>query len=101
MRIKKGDNVLIITGKDRGKKGKVITVLPEKNKVVVEGINISIRQVRPRRQGEKGQRVEVATPLDVSNVKLICPQCGKPTRVGFKKLAKIKKRVCKRCKQTF
>lgn len=118
MKIKKGDNIIVITGKDRGKKGKVTSVMPEAGKVIVEGVNVVIRNVRPRRQGEKGQRVEVTAPLSVSNVKLVCPKCGQPTRVGFKlvkTLARarddssarseprriIKKRMCKRCKQIY
>jgi len=84
MRIKKSDTVLIISGKDRGKKGKVIKALPKENKIVVEGVNLRKKHTRPRRQGEKGQIVEIAAPFDVSNVKLICPKCKKPTRVGYR-----------------
>lgn len=102
MRIKKGDNVKIISGKDRGKTGKVTRCAHAKGKLVVDGLNIIIRHTRPRRQGEKGQRVEVSAPIDISNVRIICPKCGKPARVGYKKLPdKTKKRVCKKCDQTF
>ncbi len=102
MKIKKGDNVLVVSGKDRGKKGKVTHCLHAENKVIVEGVNLVVRHTRPKRQGEKGQKVEIATPLDVSNLRLICPKCGKPARVGLKVLEdKTKKRVCKKCKQLF
>ena len=102
MKIRKGDTILIISGKDRTKKGKVIEVLPKKNRIVVEGINIVKKHVRPKRAGEKGQRVEVPRPLDLSNVKLLCPKCKKPTRVGYKLVTKgkeRKQRICKKCKQ--
>lgn len=102
MKIKKGDTVLVIAGKDRTKKGKVIQVLPEKDRVVAEGINIVKKHVRPRRAGEKGQRVEVPRPLNISNLKLICPKCKKATRIGYKLVEKgreKKVRVCKKCGQ--
>lgn len=71
MNIKKGDNVIIITGKDKGKKGKVITALPKKNKVVVEGLNMVKKHQRARRAGEVGTMIDVAMPINVSNVKLV------------------------------
>lgn len=102
MRIKKGDTVLVIRGKDRAKKGKVLQVLSKEDRVVVEGINIVKKHARPRRAGEKGQRVEVPRSLNISNVKLICPKCKKPARVGYKIITKgreKKTRVCKKCGQ--
>lgn len=99
MKIKKGDQVLIIAGKDKNKRGKVIRALPGEKKVVVENINLRKKHVRPKKRGEKGQVVEFPAPLDVSNVKLICPRCGKPTRVGFKIKKRSKVRVCKKCNQ--
>ena len=99
MKIKKDDTVLIISGKDRGKKGKVLRAFPKKHKVLVEGVNIRKKHVRPRREGEKGQIVEIPTPIDVSNVKLICPKCKKATRVGYKIINQIKYRICKKCGQ--
>lgn len=102
MKIKTGDIVLIIAGKDRTKKGKVIQVLPKKNRIVIEGINIVKKHVRPKRSGEKGQRVEVPRPLSLSNVKIICPKCKKPTRVSYKSIQKGKEkkvRMCKKCGQ--
>jgi large subunit ribosomal protein L24 len=97
MKIKKGDRVLIVKGKDRGKKGKVLRGFPKEGKILVEGVNIKKKHRRPRRSGEKGQIVEVSAPIYISNVKLICPKCGKPTRVGFKLTEKHKYRICKKC----
>lgn len=99
MKIKNGDTVLIISGKDRGKKGKVINVFPKENRIVVEGVNLRKKHTRPKKQGEKGQIVEIAAPFNVSNVKLICPKCKKPTRVGYKVVEKNKFRICKKCQQ--
>jgi len=101
MKIKKGDQVLIITGKDKGRKGKVLKALPAKNKIIIEGLNIIKKHQRPRKQGEKGQILNIAAPIHVSNVKILCPRCGKPTRVGYRldSLAgkKRKSRICKKC----
>ncbi len=97
MKIRKNDTVLIISGKDRGKKGKVLDVFPQEARVVVEGSNIRKKHVKPKRSGEKGQVVETPAPLAVSNVKLICPKCGKPTRVGYKIVEDKKYRICKKC----
>ncbi len=100
MKIKKGDKVKIIAGKDKGKGGKVLQVMPEKNKVVVEGLNLLIKHVKPRRAGEKGQRIQFPAPLDISNIMLVCPKCNKQTRVGYKILENKKKvRLCKKCKE--
>lgn len=97
MRIKKGDQVQIIAGKDKGKSGKVTKTIPHAGKIVVDGLNMVKKHVRARREGEKGQRVEIAAPLDASNAMLVCPQCGKPSRVAYKITAKDKTRVCKKC----
>jgi len=100
MKIKKGDKVKIICGKDRGKEGKVLAVLPKKGKLTVEGLNLLIKHTRPKREGEKGQRIQYPAPLDISNIRLICPKCGKPTRVGYKILAnKRKVRICRKCQE--
>ena len=97
MKIKKGDQVQIIAGKDRGKRGKVLSVVVSKGRIVVEGLNIVKKHKRPRKEGEKGQRVEIPVPLDVSNVMLICSHCGKLTRVGYKIENEKKFRICKQC----
>ena len=98
MKIRKNDQVQITTGKDRGKRGKVLSVIVPKGKIVVEGLNIVKKHRRPRKEGEKGQRVEIPAPLNVSNVMLICSHCGKLTRVGYKIENEKKFRICKQCK---
>jgi large subunit ribosomal protein L24 len=99
MKIKKGDTVLVICGKYRGKTGKVLKVLPKEGKILVEGVNIVKKHQRPKREGEKGQIVELPAPIDISNVKLICPNCKKATRVGYKISKGKKSRICKKCGQ--
>ena len=80
---RKNDNVLVVTGKDRGKRGRVLKVLPEKNRLVVEGVNFIKRHTKPNPQRNiKGGLVEREAPLHASNVQLVCPECGKPTRLG-------------------
>lgn len=96
-KIKKNDQIKIIAGKDRGKGGKVLHVFPEEMKVVVEGLNLVKKHVRPRKEGEKGQRVEVPGKLNISNVMLVCPKCGKTARIGYKKTGDNKFRICKKC----
>jgi len=91
MNLKKGDNVQIITGKDKGKRGKIVRVVADKNQVVVEGLNLRIRHARGRREGEKGQRIEFAAPLNASNVMVVDSRTNKTTRLGSKKLADGKK----------
>ncbi|MDP3901125.1 MAG: 50S ribosomal protein L24 [bacterium] len=99
MKIRKGDNVLVISGKDRGRKGKVERILRVEGRVLVEGINVKTRHARGKRQGEKGQIIQVIAPLQVSNLKLVCPHCGKATRVAVKGEGKSKIRVCKMCQK--
>lgn len=104
MNIKKGDKVKILAGKDKGKTGKVLQVFPKRQRVSVEGLNLLVKHMRPRKQGEKGQRIEFPAPLNMSNLMLICPKCNKPARVGYK-IVKTgdntkKYRECKKCKQT-
>lgn len=98
MKIKKGDTVLIISGKDRGKKGKVIKALPKVGRIVVEGINLRKKHLRPKRAGEKGQIISLPLPIHVSNAKIICSKCGRAVRTGFKIEAGKKVRICKKCK---
>lgn len=102
MRIKKGDIVKIRSGRDRGKTGKVIRVIADRAMIAVEGVNLLVKHLRPRRQGEKGQRVQFPAPLPTSRAMLVCPKCGKPTRIGVRLLTDGRKeRECKKCKQTF
>lgn len=97
MRIKKGDTIEKIAGKDKGKQGKVIRVIPSTAKIVVEKMNLVKKHVKPKRDGEKGQRVELPAAFDVSNAMLVCPQCGKKTRVAYSLLKDKKVRSCKKC----
>jgi large subunit ribosomal protein L24 len=99
MKIKKGDQVKILTGNDKGKVGKVLEVRPKENKVVVEGVRLLWKHVRARRAGEKGQKIQLPGPIDISNVALICPKCNQATRVGFKVIEKRKLRLCRKCKE--
>lgn len=99
MKIKTGDKIKVLQGKDKGRQGKVIQVMPENNKIVVSGINLYIKHVRPKREREKGQRVEFPAPMAASRAMLVCPHCGKAVRVGYKKLESGKKvRICGKCK---
>ena len=100
MKIKKDDTVLIISGKDRGRKGKVLEVLPKEGKISVEGVNLLKKHQKPKKSGEKGQIIQLPKPISISNVKLICPKCGKATRTGYKFSEDKKKyRICKKCEQ--
>ncbi|MFZ3031508.1 MAG: 50S ribosomal protein L24 [Candidatus Moraniibacteriota bacterium] len=96
MKIKKGDKVQIMAGKDKGSQGEVLHVFPVAEKIVVKGVNIMKRHVRAKREGEKGERVEKEAPLHVSNVMLVCPHTNKPTRVGYKIEGGEKIRMSKR-----
>jgi len=101
MKIKKGDSVKILKGKDAGKIGKIIKSLPKENKVVVEGLNLVKKHIRPKKQGEKGQVVEIPRPINISNTMLICPLCGKPTRINIIRENDSRKRKCKKCQGIF
>ncbi|MFH1890414.1 MAG: 50S ribosomal protein L24 [Candidatus Kuenenbacteria bacterium] len=104
MHIKKGDTVKILTGKDRGKTGKVLSLLKSKRKAAIEGLNLKYKHVRPKRSGEKGQRIMYPSLIDLSNVMLVCPKCGKAVRISMKVLEKRtetsrdrRQRICKKC----
>ncbi|MFC1594918.1 50S ribosomal protein L24 [Patescibacteria group bacterium] len=100
-KFKKGDTVYIAKGKDRGKTGKILKVFGEAKRIIVDGINIKKRHIRPKRTGQKGQVVEVPGKMIWSNVRIVCPQCKKSTRIGFVSESDEKKRVCKKCKTAF
>ena len=97
--IRKNDNVVVTTGKDRGKRGRVLKVLPEKNRLIVEGVNFIKRHTKPNPQRQvKGGVVEREAALHASNVQLVCPECGRPTRLGKKILGDGRKvRICRKC----
>ena len=97
MRIHKGDMVKIMVGKDKGKSGKVITVNSAISKVVIDGLNLYKKHVKPKKQGEKGELISVPRPLTISNVAMVCGDCKKPTRLGYKIEGKKKIRICKKC----
>ncbi len=102
--VKKGDKVIILSGKDKGKEGKVLEVSPKEGKVIVEGLNLVTKHVKPRKMGEQGGIVSAEAPLYACKVMLVCPKCGKPTRLGHKILADgTKERICKNagCGETF
>lgn len=99
MKIKKGDTVQILSGKDRGRRGKVMRVLPETLQVVVEGLNLRKKHSRPRRQGEKGKIIDFPSALPSARAGLICPHCQRVVRVGYRLLPDGRKeRWCRKCK---
>lgn len=101
MKIRIKDTVKIITGSNAGKTGKVLQVFPKLGKASVEGINLLVKNMKPRRKGEKGQRINFPSPVALANLALICPKCGRGTRVGYKQLTDQKKyRHCKKCGET-
>ena len=101
MYIKKGDKVQVLSGKDRGKQGVILRAFPAENKVVVEGVSVVKKAVKPNAANQQGGIVSQEAPIDASNVNLVCPECGKVTRVGHEKDGKNKLRVCKKCGHKF
>jgi len=102
MKIRKGDTVKILSGKDRGKTAKVLRVDSKKGAVLVEGMNLKKKHVRPKRQDKKGEIILIPTPFQISKAMLLCPSCKKPTRVGHKENnSGMKIRVCKKCGNEF
>lgn len=98
MHVRKGDTVLVITGKDSGKRGKVVSVEPAKSRLTVEGINIVKRHTKPNQRMPQGGIIEKAAPIHSSNVMVVCEKCKSPTRIAKKHLEDGKKvRVCKKC----
>ena len=101
MSIKKGDKVEVLSGKDRGKQGVVLRAIPKAGKVVVEGVAIVKKAVKPTQANQPGGIVSQEAAIDASNVNLVCPECGKRTRVGHEKDGKNKLRICKKCGHKF
>lgn len=99
MKLKKGDNVIIVSGKDKGKKGKIVRAFPKLNKVIVEGANMSKKHQRPRKSGEKGSMIDIAMPLHASNVMILDPKKGEASRIGKKKVGDKMVRVAKKSNQ--
>lgn len=98
--VRKGDKVRVITGKDRGKEGKVLRVYPEKMRLVVERVNMVKKAQRPSQKNPQGGFLEIEGTLHVSNVLLVCPNCSQPTRVGRTREDGVRLRVCKKCGKT-
>ena len=104
LHIKTGDTVVVLSGKERGKKGKVLAVSPKESKVIIEGVNMCTKHVKPRRQGEAGGIVKAEAAMYACKVQAVCPKCGKPTRIGHKILDDGSKvRVCRNadCREEF
>ncbi|OGE74235.1 MAG: 50S ribosomal protein L24 [Candidatus Doudnabacteria bacterium RIFCSPLOWO2_02_FULL_42_9] len=97
LNIKKGDTVKVLSGKEKGKSGKVLEVFPKNARLSIEGLNVHVRFSKAKRKGEKGQRLELPSPMNVSNVILLCPNCGKPTRVAHEVTENGNLRKCKKC----
>ena len=100
MNIKKDDTVVVLSGKDKGKQGKVLETMPSMGKVLVQGVNIATTHVKPRRQGEEGGIIRKEIPMYASKVMRVCPKCNKPTRAAYKLADGEKVRVCKKCGET-
>lgn len=97
MRIKKGDTVQVLSGNDKGTKGEVLEVLPKADKLIVKGINVRKKHMKPRKQGEEGGIVPVECAIPSSKVNVVCPKCGKTTKVGYSVEKDEKVRICKKC----
>ena len=97
MNIKRDDKVIVLSGKDKGKTGKVLVADPKALKVIVEGVNVATKHQKAQKKGQDGGIIKVETPIYVNKVQLVCPKCGKGTRVGHKIADGKKVRVCKKC----
>ena len=97
MNIRKDDKVIVLSGKDKGKEGKVLKADPKAGKLVVEGVNVATKHAKPRKQGEQGGIIKVETPIYACKVMVVCPKCSKPTRVAHKQADGKNVRVCKKC----
>jgi large subunit ribosomal protein L24 len=101
MNIKKGDTVKVITGKDKGKSGKVLEVFPKEGRIAAEGLNIHVRFSRPKKQGEKGQRLETPGAMNISKLMVVCTSCGNPTRIAHTVNELGSLRTCVHCGKNF
>ena len=100
MNIRRDDKVVVLSGKDKGKEGKVLSAEPKTGKVVVQGVNVATKHYKPRKQGEEGGIIKKETPIYACKVMVVCPKCGKPTRVGHAFVDGKKVRACKKCGAT-
>jgi large subunit ribosomal protein L24 len=98
--IRKGDTVIVLSGKEKGKRGKVLLISPERNRAIVEAVNMTVRHERPSRRSPQGGMIQKEAPVHASNLMLICPKCGKPARTGKRLLDDgSKARTCKKCSE--
>ncbi len=97
MKIKKGDTVQVLSGNDKGKTGEVLEVIPKESKVVVKGVNVRKKHVKPRKQGEEGGIISVECAINSAKLNVVCPKCGKATRIAYKIEDGKKVRICKKC----
>ena len=97
MKIKKGDTVYVLSGNDKGKKGEVLEIMPKADKVIVKGVNVRKKHIKPKKQGEEGGIIPVECAIHSSKVNVVCPKCGKATRIGYEIEKDQKVRVCKKC----
>mgnify|MGYP001856619190 FL=1 len=97
MRIRKGDNVQVLSGNDKGKTGEVLEVIPKEDKIVVKGVNVRKKHVKARKQGDESGIISVECAIPASKVNVVCPKCGKVTKVGYSVEKEEKVRVCKKC----
>lgn len=97
MRIKKGDNVQVLSGNDKGKTGEVLTVIPKEDKIIVKSVNVRKKHVKAKKQGEESGIIPVECAIPVSKVNIVCPKCGKATKIGYNIKENGKVRVCKKC----
>lgn len=100
LRIRKGDAVAVLTGKNKGRSGKVLSVLPSKEEVLIEGLNMTKKHMKPNKKYKQGGIIEKELPIHIAKIMLLCPKCNKPTKIGSVVLDDGKKfRVCKKCKE--
>ena len=99
MKLKKGDEVKVVRGKDKGKTGKIEKVFPKMDKIIIPNVNLYKRHLKARSQNQPSEIITLTKPLSISNVKLVCPKCHLPTRVGYKIDDKSKTRICRKCNQ--
>ena len=97
MRIKKGDTVQILSGNDKGKTGEVLEVIPKADKIIVKGVNVRKKSVKPRKQGEEGGIISIESAIPSAKANVVCAKCGKATRVGYSEEKDKKIRICKKC----
>jgi len=97
MKLKKNDQIIVLYGKDKGRKGKIEKIFPKTNKVLVPGVNVYKKHMKPQGEGRPGGIIDKVFPLPVANVELLCPKCNQKTRVGYQVTKGEKQRICKKC----